>query len=127
MSGCGSSANEVLHPETRHGENRHSSLRKVCEPSDRFTADTAEKKGRSDRSVQLDVERGETECPVQSRPIRKRWRYATRCVKKEIRRPRLITEHPAPHRIGRRADFVRVWRSIGWLTLPMITIVLRQL
>ena len=46
---------EELHPETRVGENQHSSLRQVGEPSQRFTAATS---GKSERIVQLDAERG---------------------------------------------------------------------
>lgn len=53
----------ALHPETAHGENQHTRSRKVCDSSDedsadRFTADTAKATGRSERAVQLDVERG---------------------------------------------------------------------
>jgi hypothetical protein len=51
-------AYEALHPETRHGVNQHSSTRKVCDSSERFTADTAEKTGQSERLVQLNAERG---------------------------------------------------------------------
>ena len=51
---------EALHPETRHGENQHTRSRKVCDSSvDRFTADTAAKTGKAERTVQLDVTRGE--------------------------------------------------------------------
>jgi len=53
---------EALHPETKHGTNQHESSRKICDSStgaDRFSADTAAKTGRSERSVQLDAERGE--------------------------------------------------------------------
>lgn len=52
----------ALHPETKHGgEREKGASRKLCDlTSDkRFTADTAAKTGKSERSVQLDVERGE--------------------------------------------------------------------
>lgn len=49
----------VLHPETANGANQHTSLRKVCEPSERFTADTAVRTGRSERAIQMDASRGE--------------------------------------------------------------------
>lgn len=52
-----------LHPETANGSNQHSSLRKVCEPSDRFTANTAAATGQSERTVQLHAERGEKVIP----------------------------------------------------------------
>lgn len=49
------------YPETRNGSNQHTRVRKVCEgsPADRFTADTAAKTGASERTIQLDAERGE--------------------------------------------------------------------
>ena len=46
----------VLHPETANGANQHTSLRKACEPSDRFTVDTAKATGQSERLVQLNAE-----------------------------------------------------------------------
>jgi ParB family transcriptional regulator, chromosome partitioning protein len=51
---------EATHPETRHGGDRTAS-RKLCglTPTDRFTADTAARTGRSERAVQLDATRGE--------------------------------------------------------------------
>lgn len=49
---------EELHPETRNGINQHSSLRQDGEPSARFTVETAEATGRSERAVQRDAERG---------------------------------------------------------------------
>lgn len=50
----------ALHPETRNGENQHTRVRKLCEPTpDRFTSDTAKKTGVSERKVQLDARRGE--------------------------------------------------------------------
>lgn len=56
---------EALHPETRLGENQHTRVRQVGEPSasERFTADTAAKTGQSERSVQRDAERGEKIVP----------------------------------------------------------------
>jgi len=57
-------AYEALHPETRLGENQHTRVRKLCEPtSDRFTADTAARTGKSERAVQLDARRGERIAP----------------------------------------------------------------
>jgi hypothetical protein len=51
---------EQLHPETRPGGDRRSaSSRKLCDKVERFTADTAAQTGRSERSVQMDVARGE--------------------------------------------------------------------
>jgi uncharacterized ParB-like nuclease family protein len=51
---------EQLHPETRPGGDRRSaSSRKVCDKVERFTADTAARTGRSERSVQMDAARGE--------------------------------------------------------------------
>jgi ParB-like nuclease domain len=54
---------EALHPEAKHGGDRKSggSSRKVCDMKKpaRFTADTAVKTGKSERSVQLDAARGE--------------------------------------------------------------------
>jgi ParB family chromosome partitioning protein len=54
-------AYEQLHPETKHGENQHTRSRKVCDSTSpkRFSEDTAEKTGRSERIVQLEAERGE--------------------------------------------------------------------
>jgi ParB/RepB/Spo0J family partition protein len=47
-----------LHPETAHGENQWS--RQVGEPTaERFTAETANAIGKSERTVQRDAERGE--------------------------------------------------------------------
>jgi ParB family transcriptional regulator, chromosome partitioning protein len=53
-------AYEALHPETKNGGDRKSD-RKVCDLIDapRFTADTAAKTGASERTIQLDAERGE--------------------------------------------------------------------
>jgi N6-adenosine-specific RNA methylase IME4 len=48
---------ERLHPETRNGENQHTRVRKVCEPSGRFTEETAARTGKSERSIQLDAMR----------------------------------------------------------------------
>ncbi len=45
-------AYEALHPETKNGENQHTRVRQVGEPSDRFTADAATKTGQSERTVQ---------------------------------------------------------------------------
>jgi hypothetical protein len=51
---------EQLHPETRPGGDRRSaSSRKLCDKVERFTADTAARTGRSERSVQMDAARGE--------------------------------------------------------------------
>lgn len=51
---------EELHPETRLGENQHTRVRQVGEPSvERFTAETASAIGKSERAVQRDAERGE--------------------------------------------------------------------
>ncbi len=52
---------EEQHPETRLGENQHTRLRQLGErpASERFTADTAARTGRSERAVQRDAERGE--------------------------------------------------------------------
>lgn len=56
-------AYEALHPETRLGENQHSRVRQLGEPtSDRFTADTAAKTGQSERAIQRDAERGTKVC-----------------------------------------------------------------
>jgi hypothetical protein len=43
---------EELHPETRHGGDHSKASRKDCDllPTNRFTADTASKTGRSERS-----------------------------------------------------------------------------
>ncbi|MBA3520110.1 MAG: ParB N-terminal domain-containing protein [Rhizobiales bacterium] len=56
---------EELHPETKLGENQHTRVRQVGEPSasQRFTADTAARTGQSERSVQRDAERGEKIIP----------------------------------------------------------------
>lgn len=48
-----------LHPETAHGTNQHDSIRQLGDSSVRFTVDTAENTGRSERAVQRDAERGE--------------------------------------------------------------------
>ena len=40
---------EILHPETAHGGDRRAS-RQIGDSNDRFTADTAERTGRSDRA-----------------------------------------------------------------------------
>jgi hypothetical protein len=53
-------AYEALHPETVNGQNQHTRVRQVGEPSpeppaDRFTADTAAKTGQSERKVQRDA------------------------------------------------------------------------
>ena len=55
-------AYEALHPETVNGQNQHTRVRQLGEPSpepaaDRFTADTAAKTGQSERKVQRDAER----------------------------------------------------------------------
>jgi ParB-like chromosome segregation protein Spo0J len=56
---------EELHPETRHGAigGGHDQSRKLCdsgpEKAPRFTLEIAEKTGKSERSIQLDVERAE--------------------------------------------------------------------
>ena len=55
-----------LHPETANGSNQHSSLRKDCEPSERFTANTAAATGQSERTVQREAERGEKVIPHSS-------------------------------------------------------------
>lgn len=56
-------AYEALHPETRHGGDRKSdqvAKSATCSEEDnRFTFDTAAKTGHSERTVQLDAERGE--------------------------------------------------------------------
>lgn len=51
----------IKHPETANGENQHTRVRKVCEGSDvkRFTAATAALTGQKERTIQLDIERGE--------------------------------------------------------------------
>ncbi|QTQ84589.1 ParB N-terminal domain-containing protein [Agrobacterium tumefaciens] len=51
----------IKHPETAAGENQHTRVRKVCEGSEakRFTAATAAATGQKERTIQLDVERGE--------------------------------------------------------------------
>lgn len=51
----------IRHPETAAGENQHTRVRKVCEGSEakRFTAATAAATGQKERTIQLDVERGE--------------------------------------------------------------------
>ncbi len=59
---------EFLHPETVHGGDRKSS-RKVCDllssnDTKRFTTDTAEVTGKAERTIQLDVERGEKILPT---------------------------------------------------------------
>jgi hypothetical protein len=56
---------EALHPETRLGENQHTRVRKLCEPSDadRFTTSTALATDKSERVVQLDAERGRKVAP----------------------------------------------------------------
>lgn len=49
-------AYEALHPETKLGENQHTRVRQVGEPSepvDRFTADTAAKTGQSERAIKI--------------------------------------------------------------------------
>lgn len=62
---------EELHPETRLGENQHSRVRQLGEPSaDRFTLETASAIGKSERSVQRDAERGEKVCDEALRLIR---------------------------------------------------------
>lgn len=60
---------ETLHPETRHGVIGNG-REKSCQVGDstsetvaRFTADTAEKIGKSERAVQRDAERGEKVAP----------------------------------------------------------------
>lgn len=50
---------EAVHPETANGVNQHSSLRKVCEPSDRFTAATSKATGKSERAIQLAATRSD--------------------------------------------------------------------
>lgn len=56
---------EELHPETKNGGDKRStssqSLRAESE-AERFTLDAAKAIGRSERAVQLDVERGEKVC-----------------------------------------------------------------
>lgn len=52
-------AYEALHPETRHGGERASRQVGDLKETDRFTADTAAKTGRSERAIQRDAERGE--------------------------------------------------------------------
>ena len=49
---------EILHPGTVHGGDRKSS-RQIGDLNDRFTADTAERTGRSERAVQRAAARGE--------------------------------------------------------------------
>lgn len=52
-------AYEALHPETRHGENQHSRSGQLGHSTSvRFTADTAEKTGQSERAVRRDARRG---------------------------------------------------------------------
>jgi hypothetical protein len=49
-----------MHPETKLGTNQHTSrVRQVGESSERFTKDTAEKTGQSERKVQREAPRGE--------------------------------------------------------------------
>lgn len=50
---------EIKHPETRHGGERPSRQLGDLPQPDRFTADTATKTGKSERSVQRDARRGE--------------------------------------------------------------------
>ena len=50
---------EILQPETVNGSNQHSRVRQFGEANDRFTTDTAERTGRSERAVQRDAARGE--------------------------------------------------------------------
>ena len=50
-------AYEALHPETVNGTNQHSRVRQVGEPSKRFTADTAEKTGQSERKAHREARR----------------------------------------------------------------------
>ncbi|MET4233367.1 hypothetical protein ABIA85_006660 [Bradyrhizobium sp. LA6.10] len=51
-------AYEAVHPETRNGGNRRGSVRQVGElKKDRFTADTAAKTGKPERSIQRDATR----------------------------------------------------------------------
>ena len=53
------------HPETALGQNQHTRVSQDGEPTaPRFTADTAAKTGRSETSVQRDVERGEKVTPA---------------------------------------------------------------
>lgn len=56
---------EKLHPETRNGATGggHDQLRKFDEAAPRFTADAAEKTGRSESSVQKDAARGKDIAP----------------------------------------------------------------
>lgn len=58
-------AYEALHPETRHGASGNG-RRKSCQDGDstRFTQDTAERTGRSERVVQRDARRGEAIDPL---------------------------------------------------------------
>lgn len=49
-------AYEALHPETKHGANRHT---RGDDPAPSYADDQAEKTGRTSRAVQLDAERGE--------------------------------------------------------------------
>jgi ParB-like chromosome segregation protein Spo0J len=53
---------ERKNPETKNGGDRRGSDRKVCDlKNDRFTADTAKRTGKSERSVQLDAKRAKLE------------------------------------------------------------------
>jgi hypothetical protein len=80
------------HPETQHGgggKGRDMKSRKVCDSTVRFTKDTAEKTHRGERSVQLDVHRGEEIGP--ERPVRLvalRWTREWSWMRSRICRPR---------------------------------------
>jgi ParB family transcriptional regulator, chromosome partitioning protein len=55
---------EALHPETKHGENQHTRSAQVEQSTaPRFTADTAEKSGRSEQDVRRDVTRAKRIAP----------------------------------------------------------------
>jgi len=58
-------AYEALHPETINGMNQHLRVRQVGEgsPATRFTIDTAQQTGKSERAIQRDAERGERVAP----------------------------------------------------------------
>jgi hypothetical protein len=76
-------AYEALHPETKNGAVvERDRLRQIGEvKADRFTADTASKTGQSERVIQRDASRPDTERPARA--------YALVAVGKLLIRPRV--------------------------------------